>query len=40
MPLAVPRARFGIQRDMTRATHGQAPASPMPNRKRAAINET
>jgi len=39
IPLAVPRERAGIQRDITRATQGQAPASPAPNRKRAAISE-
>ncbi len=34
MPLAVPRSRSGIQRDITRAMQGNAPASPAPNRKR------
>jgi hypothetical protein len=34
MPFAVPRSRSGTQRDITRATQGNAPASPAPNRKR------
>ena len=32
--------RLGIQRDITRATQGQAPASPAPNRKRVTSSET
>src|SRR4051794_8934027 len=33
-PCTVPRSRIGIQRENVRATHGHAPASPRPNRKR------
>jgi hypothetical protein len=40
IPFAVPRSRSGIQRDITRATHGKAPASPAPNRKRITSSDT
>ena len=34
IPWTRPRSRLGIQRENVRATHGHAPASPIPNRKR------
>src|SRR5215470_6819991 len=38
-PLARPRSRAGNQREKLRATLGNAPASPAPNRNRIATND-
>src|SRR5882672_3475852 len=39
VPCAVPRSRAGNHRENVRATFGQAPASPAPNKNRIANSE-